>query len=78
MSSDYYKQLPCETIDVLEAFMKRENIPSVPRFNITQALKYLCRCGLKPENNWKLDVQKALDYLSRSLNNKWTTRSNKK
>lgn len=67
----YYKQLPSEAITIIEAFMQRENIPVVARYNIAQTLKYLCRCGLKPSSTWKEDTLKALNYLNRALYGTW-------
>jgi hypothetical protein len=39
--------------------------------NITLAQKHITRAGLKSGDDWRKDIQKAMNYLNRALNGEW-------
>lgn len=71
IAGDHYKSLPCETIDIIEHVVMRESLPPKAAYCIGNALKYLCRCGLKEGEDWKDDVAKAENYLHRAITGEW-------
>lgn len=59
-----------ESIELIEILMERHNIPRVPAFMISQALRYIMRVGVKTPD-WGKDIGKAENYLHRALTGKW-------
>ena len=54
----HYNAIPgIECIDVVEHF----------NFNLGNVLKYVWRVGLKPDTDWKDDLEKAIWYLKREI-----------
>ena len=43
--------MPVETIKIIHAIVKREELPREAAYDIGTAVKYQCRAGLKPDNN---------------------------
>jgi hypothetical protein len=68
---EHYKAGNIETIDVLEDFVSIENRKLTPRqkYDVSQALKYLLRVGLKGSS--EVDLQKAENYIHRALTGEW-------
>jgi hypothetical protein len=68
---EHYKAGNIETIDVLEDFVTVENRKLTPRqkYDVSQALKYLLRVGLKGPS--EVDLQKAENYIHRALTGEW-------
>lgn len=68
---EHYKAGSIETIDVLEDFVSIENRKLTPRqkYDVSQALKYLLRVGLKGPS--EVDLQKAENYIHRALTGEW-------
>ena len=68
---EHYKAGNIETIDVLEDFVSIENRKLTPRqkYDVSQALKYLLRVGLKGPA--EVDLQKAENYIHRALMGEW-------
>lgn len=58
--ADHYRKLNPEPITVIENWKLN--------FNLGNAIKYISRCNYK--GNKKADLQKAIWYLERELNNK--------
>lgn len=67
----HYQTMPCEVIEIIESIVNREQIPRKAAYAIGNAVKYLCRAGLKEFENWEDDVAKAENYLHRALTGKW-------
>ena len=68
---EHYKAGNIETIDVLEDFVSIENrkLTSRQKYDVSQALKYLLRVGLKGPS--EVDLQKAENYIHRALTGEW-------
>ena len=68
---EHYKAGNIETIDVLEDFVSIENrkLTSRQKYDVSQALKYLLRVGLKGPA--EVDLQKAENYIHRALTGEW-------
>lgn len=68
---EHYKAGNIETIDVLEDFVSIDNRKLTPRqkYDVSQALKYLLRVGLKGPA--EVDLQKAENYIHRALTGEW-------
>lgn len=68
---EHYKSGGIETIDVIEDFVSVENRKLTPRqkYDVSQALKYLLRVGLKGPS--EVDLQKAENYIHRALTGEW-------
>lgn len=62
---------PVETIEILEAVVRREALPRAAAYCVGNALKYLLRAGNKPGESWKDDIAKAENYLHRALTGVW-------
>lgn len=60
-----------ETIELIEQVVEREAIPRKAAYMIGNALKYLFRAGVKPNESWEDDVRKAENYLHRAHAGKW-------
>ena len=67
----YYNEMPVETIKIIHAIVKREELPREAAYDIGTAVKYQCRAGLKPDNNWKDDIRKAENYLHHARTGEW-------
>ena len=68
---EHYKSGRIETIDVIEDFVSIDNRKLTPRqkYDVSQALKYLLRVGLKGPS--EVDLQKAENYIHRALTGEW-------
>ena len=70
---DHYKQIEKQfgisMTTVAEMNASRETIPRTQAHNLAQAAKYLIRAGTKGE--WRDDVEKARNYLTRALTGDW-------
>ena len=73
-SKQYYLSAGIETISLIEDIMERQNIPSVKRYMIGNALKYLIRIGKKTQQ-YEDDLLKAEDYLHRARTGEWLTQT---
>lgn len=67
----YYNEMPVETIKIIHAIVKRPQIPREAAYDIGNAVKYQCRAGLKPDNDWKDDIRKAENYLHHARTGEW-------
>ncbi|MBR3071051.1 DUF3310 domain-containing protein [Fibrobacter sp.] len=67
----YYNEMPVETIKIIHAIVKRPQIPREAAYDIGNAVKYQCRAGLKPDNNWEDDIRKAENYLHHARTGEW-------
>ena len=68
---EHYKAGNIETIDVLEDFVSIDDrkLTSRQKYDVSQALKYLLRVGLKGPA--EVDLQKAENYIHRALTGEW-------
>ncbi len=55
------------TIDMLI----NNGIPPIPAFFIATAQKYIPRAGAKPDEDWKKEIGKAINYLTRAVTGEW-------
>jgi len=60
-----------ETIELIEDVVTRENLPRRAAYSIGNALKYICRAGKKPGEEWMDDIRKAENYLHRATHGEW-------
>lgn len=67
----HYDFLKFETIEVIEAVVRREELPRESAYCIGNALKHLLRAGLKEGEDWMDDVEKAENYLHRATTGDW-------
>ena len=68
---EHYRQ-NIEPIEVIENRIENPgDVPAKAVYSISQAIKYLLRAGLKSEQPWKKDVEKAINYLTRALTGDW-------
>ena len=70
--SEHYTSSNIETIDIIEDFIasiEKRDITKKQAYNITQALKYLLRCGLKDDSS--KDLFKAENYIHRARTGEW-------
>ena len=67
----YYNEMPAETIKIIHAIVDRPQIPRKAAYDIGNAVKYQCRAGLKPDNNWEDDIRKAENYLHHARTGEW-------
>ena len=70
----YYKG-KVETIDYIELVVDtviKQGVPPARAYSIGQALKYVSTrlCG-KDNNEYRLDLLKAMNYLHRAMTGKW-------
>ena len=66
---DHYKNAEIEPIDVMEMVVQRTNTPILVLYNVSMAVKYLLRIGLK--NDWVPELDKAINYLHRAKTGDW-------
>lgn len=70
-----YYQGKVETIDYIEQVVEKvveQGVPPARAYCIGQALRYVStRLGGKDNNDYKLDLLKAMNYLNRARTGKW-------
>lgn len=70
-----YYQGKVETIDYIEQVVEKvveQGVPPVRAYDIGQALRYVStRLGGKDNNDYRLDLLKAMNYLHRARTGKW-------
>ena len=57
---DHYKGNRIESVDVIEAFFRRDS-------HLAQAFKYMARAGGKPDNPYVQDLEKARWWINRAI-----------
>lgn len=73
-----YYQGKVETIDYIEQVVEKiveQGVPPARAYDIGQALRYVStRLGGKDNNDYKLDLLKAMNYLYRAMTGQWLTK----
>ena len=76
-SDDHYRNIESDSIEpiiIMEELLSRmiENeIPYRSVLNIVLAQKHITRCGSKKGEDWKKEIQKSINYLTRSITGEW-------
>lgn len=72
LHDDHYRNKVIEPIMVQEQVMlDLTSVPADRRHFLAQAIRYIMRAGTKADNPWEKDIEKALNYLNRTLTGKW-------
>jgi len=56
-----------ETIKMMESIALNTAIPTIPRTNVVLAMKHMNRAGEKAGEDWRKELQKSINYLTRAV-----------
>jgi len=57
--------------EIIIQMLIEQGIPPVPAFFIATAQKYMPRAGLKEGEDWRKEIGKAINYLTRAVTGEW-------
>ena len=78
LHDDHYRKI--ESTGMVEPIVVMENlhdrllnsgIPANSALNIVLAQKHITRAGMKAGDDWKKDIEKSINYLTRALTGEW-------
>ena len=73
--SHYKRTAVSEPIEIIEDLMvkhwHRASMPPEAAYSLGNAVKYVLRAGLKQGQDYKKDLEKAMNYLNRAISGEW-------
>lgn len=71
----HYSKMEIEPITVIEQRMCTAigTVSPKENMNIAAAIKYAMRAGTKEKQDWRKDIEKAINHLGRALSGQWVT-----
>jgi hypothetical protein len=69
---DHYAAMGIQPVDVQEQILLADSaLSTVEKHHIAEAVAYLMRAGLKEGQDWRKDLDKAMNYIHRARNGRW-------